>query len=136
MTSPMNAPVVIDRFITNIAAADVHASAEFYKALFQFNIAFESDWFIQLTTDNKDFELGIIQADHELLPAAFRGKPLGIYLTFVVADLAPVIAQAKAHGYEVVQAPELTFYGQLRALIKDPGGVLVDISAVDANAAP
>ncbi|MEM6431112.1 MAG: VOC family protein [Deinococcota bacterium] len=136
MTLPASTPAAIDRFITNIAAADVYASTEFYKALFKFNVAFESDWFVQLTTDNKDFELGIIQADHELLPAAFRGKPLGMYLTFVVADLTPVVAQAKAQGYEVVQAPELTFYGQLRALIKDPGGVLVDVSAVDTNAAP
>ena len=47
----------------------------------------------------------------------------------MVSDSAEVCARANTLGYEIVQEPQLTFYGQLRALIKDPAGVIVDVSS-------
>jgi len=40
---------------------------------------------------------------------------------------------AKERRYTVMQEPVVTFYGQKRLLIKDPNGVLVDVSSPESR---
>jgi uncharacterized glyoxalase superfamily protein PhnB len=54
---------------------------------------------------------------------------MGMYITLVVDDATSIYNKAKALGCNVVKEPELTFYGQKRLLLKDPSGVLVDVSS-------
>lgn len=120
----------INRILTNLCSADLPASKKFYTTLFDLTVAFDSDWFIQLVSENSGLELGIIQADHELIPQQYQGRPAGLYVTFVVDDVTEIFEQATALGYDIVQPPEMTSYGQRRLLLKDPAGILVDVSSV------
>jgi len=119
----------ISRLITNICSHDLLASRDFYTNLLGFEVAFESDWYIQVTSPTEPkLELGIIQQDHELIPQAFQASPQGIYLTVVVADVDAIYACATSMNVQVIQPPKDEFYGQRRMLITDPNGLLIDIS--------
>ena len=47
----------------------------------------------------------------------------------MVDDVAPIYEAAKALGCDILQAPEATFYGQMRMLLVAPEGTVCDVSA-------
>lgn len=118
----------LKRLITNICSNKLDESKAFYVRLFNLEVAYESDWYIQLHSPGHQ-ELGIIKADHELIPPSFQKEAQGVYLTFEVDDVDATYEKANGAGYDIVQAPEDTFYGQRRLLMTDPNGLLLDISS-------
>ncbi|MEL6381861.1 MAG: VOC family protein [Cyanobacteria bacterium J06626_18] len=121
--------VAIARLIPNICSQKLAASRDFYVNLLGFEIAFDSDWYVQVASPaNPKLELGFIQQDSELIPPAFQATPQGTYLTLVVDDVDAVFATAQLLNLEVLQPPKDEFYGQRRMLITDPNGLLLDIS--------
>lgn len=119
----------LQRLLPNICTDLLRETALFYGELFDFKRVFESDWFIQLQSTTGTIELGIMKRDHELVPSDYQGAPNGFYLTLVVEELTSIYEKVQQKGYDIVQEPEDTFYGQRRMLIKDPAGSLVDVSA-------
>lgn len=123
----------VNRLLTNICTDDLVASKHFYTQLFDFKVSFDSDWFIQLVNEGESLELGIIQRENDLMPAAFQQVPQGFYLTFVVEDVEAVHEMAKALKFKIIEPPADTFYGQRRLLLQGPSGALVDVSAPIPN---
>ena len=120
----------LNRLLTNICSNKLEESKSFYTKLFDFEVDYDSDWFIHLISKDKQLELGIIKSGHPIVPKDLMEAPSGFYLTFVVdnADAIYDIAQ-KIEGLSVISPPEDTFYGQRRLLLKDPNGVIVDVSS-------
>lgn len=123
----------VNRLLVNLCTANLAESKAFYTALFDFKVDYDSDWFVHLISTGHELEIGLMQADHELVPEEFRGRPVGMYLTLVVDDATRIFETARKLGYEIVKEPELTFYGQKRVLLKDPAGVLVDVSTPETT---
>lgn len=119
----------IDRLFVNICSNHLAESKAFYTKLFDFDIGFDSDWFIHLVSKGEKLELGIIDRNNDLVPESYRNYPQGLYITFVVDDVDAIWEVAIDEGFEILAKPENTFYGQRRMLIKDPDGTLVDISS-------
>jgi predicted enzyme related to lactoylglutathione lyase len=119
----------INRMMTNICSEQLAESRNFYVRLFDFSIDYDSDWFVHLISKDKQFELGIIDLNSEIVPTEIRNKPTGTYITFVVDNVDEVFKLAKTNKYKVVQSPENTFYGQRRMLLKDPNNYIIDISS-------
>jgi len=119
----------IKRIMTNICSDNLAESREFYTKLFDFNVEYDSDWFVHLTSKDKNLELGIIDRTNETVPKEFQNNPQGFYVTFVVDNTDEVFKIAKSENFEIVSEPTDTFYGQRRFLLKDPNGTLVDISS-------
>lgn len=116
------------RILTNICSDNLQESKAFYVELLGLQVKYDSDWYIQLCVpDNPEVEYGIIQRDHALVPDAYRQKPTGMYVTFVVADVDATYAKALEMSVPIVQAPRNEFYGQRRFLTQDPNGCLLDI---------
>jgi len=88
-----------------------------------------SDWFIQLTSRDKHFELGIIERTNQIVPTDYQHVPQGFYITFVVDNVDDIFTIAEKENFDIVEKPTDTFYGQRRLLLKDPNGTLVDISS-------
>lgn len=107
----------INRFLTNVCSDNLEESKVFYTSLFDFKIDYDSDWFVHLISEGRELEVGIMQASHDLVPEEFRGKPMGMYITFVVDDATSIYKKATDLGFNVVKEPELTFYGQKRLLL-------------------
>jgi predicted enzyme related to lactoylglutathione lyase len=119
--------------MTNICSTKLSESRDFYTKLFDFNINYDSEWFVHLISKDKQLELGIIDKNNELVPAEFQINPNGFYITFVVDNTDEVYKIAKAEKFEILSEPMDTFYGQRRLLIKDPNGALVDVSSPIPN---
>lgn len=119
--------------MTNICSDKLTESRDFYTKLFDFNIDYDSDWFVHLISKDKQFELGIIDRTNEIVPEGFQTNPEGFYITFVVQSVDEVFESAKKEGLEIIANPTDTFYGQRRLLLKDPNGALVDVSSPIPN---
>ncbi len=120
----------IHRLIFNICSSNLVESKSFYTTLFDFTVGFESDWFINLKSQSQPYEIGIIEKENDLAPSESRNNPTGVYLTFVEEDVEATYQLAKSLNFEILQAPEDTFYGQRRMLLKDPDGLVVDVSSL------
>lgn len=129
----------VTRAFANVLTDDVAGTRDFYTNLLDLTVAFDSDWFVNLTTPARDpehgtpiCEIGIWRRDHELIPADFRQSPAGMVLSFVVDDVDAVYASARHHGLAIVAEPRNLFYGQRQLLLTDPNGALVDVSTPTA----
>lgn len=120
---------ILNRIMTNICSDNLAETKYFYTKLFDFELGYDSDWFIQLISKDKKLELGIIDRSHEMVPEGFQNSPQGFYITFVVESADELFAIAESENFEIVSKPMDTFYGQRRLLLKDPNGTLVDISS-------
>lgn len=117
-----------NRILTNICSDRLTESRDFYVALLDCEVKYESDWYIQLCSpSHKELEFGIILRTHDLVPKTYQTAPSGMYVTFVVPDVDLVYQKALAMGFCVVQEPRNEFYGQRRFLIVDPNDCLIDI---------
>ena len=126
----------INRLMTNICTADLQQSKSFYTTLFNLRVSYNSDWFVHLSSENQQFELGLIAQNHDLVPKAYQNAPQGFYLTFVVEDADALYAIAQSNSFEIVEPPQDTFYGQRRLLLKSPEGALIDISSIISDMNP
>ncbi len=123
----------INRLMTNICSTKLLESKNFYVKLFDFNIDYDSDWFVHLISKDKQLELGIIDKKNEIVPTDFQTNPNGFYITFVIDNVDEVYEIAKKEKFKVISEPSDTFYGQRRLLLEDPNGALIDISSPIPN---
>lgn len=115
--------------LTNICSDNLESSKRFYTRLFDFNIDYESDWFIHLISKEKQLELGIISKNHDIVPKIAQTDPTGFYITIAVDKADEIFEIAKSEKFNIISEPEDTFYGQRRLLLQDPDGVVVDVSS-------
>ncbi|WP_244891295.1 VOC family protein [Cyclobacterium xiamenense] len=119
--------------MTNICSDKLPKSRNYYTKLFDFNVDYDSDWFVHLISKDKQLELGLISRTSEIVPDGIKNIPQGFYVTFVVENADEVFEIAKKEGFEIISEPSDTFYGQRRLLLKDPNGVIVDVSSPIPN---
>jgi len=119
--------------MTTICSDNLAKSRDFYIKLLDFDVNYDSDWFVHLIAKDKKLELGIIDRTHDIVPKDFQNKPQGFYVTFVVDSADEIFKIAQSEKFEIISKPSDTFYGQRRLLLKDPNGTLVDISSPIKN---
>lgn len=121
----------IQRAFPNVLVADLARARVFYVDVLGYRPTFESDWFVQVAAPNEPLlELGLLRRDGEVVPEQARGgAPAGAMLSVVVEDVDAAVERARAAGVPVVEAPRDLFYGQRRAVLRDPDGLLVDVSS-------
>lgn len=118
------------RAFTNILSGNVEQTARFYQELLGMKRAGDFGWFIVLSHDDMpEFEMGVLDKDHDTIPNGLSSSPAGCILTFVVDDLEEVHAKAISMQTEILQKPTDLPYGQRRLMLRDPAGSLVDVSS-------
>jgi catechol 2,3-dioxygenase-like lactoylglutathione lyase family enzyme len=126
--------VSINRVIFNILAKDVGTSAAFYQQLAGFEVVGQADWYVTLTSPSMPgFELGLIDQVSEFVPRAARGTVGGLYLTLLVPDVAAAVELARGMDVEIVEEPTIVAEGWSRAVLRDPNGVVIDLSTEAAQ---
>ena len=123
----------INRLMINICSDNLSNSKAFYTTLFDFQINYDSDWFVHLISKGKQLELGIIDRTNQIVPEGYQNLPQGFYVTFVVDNVDEIYETVKEKKFEVIEKPTDTFYGQRRLLLKDPSGAVVDVSSLITN---
>ncbi|MEM8551403.1 MAG: VOC family protein [Pseudomonadota bacterium] len=127
--------MTLTRTMTTVLTADVQGTSAFYRSLLGLKEHFSSDWFVVLTHDAvPGLEFGILAADSDVAPNKLARAPGGLMMTFVVADVDATHETAEGMGADIVEPPRDLFYGQRRMLVRDPNGVLIDLSSPTAPA--
>ncbi|WP_405419212.1 VOC family protein [Streptomyces erythrochromogenes] len=120
-------------FYPVLATRDVAASRDFYTRYLEFEVTFETDWYVSLRrTDAPQYELALLDHAHPTVPEghriALRG---GLLLNFEVDDVD------SEHQRLVVVAglPEVLplrteEFGQRHFIFVAPDGVLIDVITV------
>jgi len=119
----------INRLLINLLSSSLEESKHFYTTLFDFKAEFDSDWFVNLISESRSLELGLIHPSSDIVPDGLPSAAQGFYLTFVVEDVEATYQLAQSKGYDITAAPHDTFYGQRRMLLRAPDGVVVDVSS-------
>jgi len=111
-----------------LGTADVATSARFYREHFGFEPTFISDWYVSLRHPLPPHaELALLDADHETIPTGYRGPASGLLVNIEVDDVDELASRLSAAGVPVVQELRSETFGQRHVIVRDPGGVLVDV---------
>jgi predicted enzyme related to lactoylglutathione lyase len=120
----------VQRFLFNIPSDDIEQTAGFYTELFGFEIMFRNvDWYIQLALPgNPAVQFGIIRRTSSFLPPQLQLPAQGMIFTIQVDDVDSVYQEVKTRGHPIVQALRDEEFGQRHFLLKDPNGLIVNVS--------
>lgn len=115
-------------FYPLLQVTDVAATALFYERQLGFSRIFDSDWYVQLRAASEHpFEIAIIAADHDSIPAAAQGPSRNVILSFYVEDAAAEAARLAQAGVPIIQRLRDEVFGQRHFIAADPNGILIDI---------
>lgn len=105
----------------------VEAAARFYREHFGFAVTFESDWYVSLRRDR--WELAVLDARHETVPAAVRGTRAGGVLVNIEVDEVDAEYERLVSngGLDAVLPIRSEAFGQRHFIVRGPDGVLVDV---------
>jgi catechol 2,3-dioxygenase-like lactoylglutathione lyase family enzyme len=120
--------VLTTRIIANLFSDNLQKSKDFYVNILDFKPQFESNWYINLKSNDSQLEIGLFPKTTDLIPSHYVQSPSGVNLAFVVNDLDEVHDRAMRMNAQIILEPEGDFYGQRRMLLEDPNGILLDIS--------
>jgi catechol 2,3-dioxygenase-like lactoylglutathione lyase family enzyme len=111
-----------------ICTAKVAETAAFYRSHFGFAPAFESDWYIHLTSQaDERVNLAILDHGHATIPSGFRKPVQGLLINFEVDDVDGEYEKAKAAGLDIRLELRDEDFGQRHFILADPNGVLIDV---------
>ena len=120
---------IVNRVLFNVLCRNLAESVAFYRSIAAFDLIYDSDWYVVLSPPGQPLvQIGLIDQVSEFAPRHAWGEPKGSYLTLVVDDVIAATARAGELGVEVIEEPVALSYGQTRALIRDPNGVVIDLS--------
>lgn len=109
-----------------LMSTDVAATAAFFHDAFALETVFASDWYVSLRSGA--FELAVLDASHESIPAGYRTPATGMLVNIEVENVDAEHARLVTRGVATV-AQELRSetFGQRHVILVAPGGVLVDV---------
>lgn len=115
-----------------IMTDDVAKSKAFWTENFLFKVAFDSEWYVSLKTDQQPaFELALLDPDHPTVPEAFRGKfKGGLIVNLEVDDVDTEYERLRKIGLPMHVPLRSEDFGQRHFITSDPNGVLIDVIKV------
>lgn len=118
----------LTQFYTVLCTDDVAGTAAFWRTHFRFTPAFESDWYVHLTSDvSPAANLAILDFRHETIPAPFRRRAQGVLVNLEVEDVDAEYERAVAAGLTIHLALRDEPFGQRHFITEDPNGIAIDV---------
>lgn len=110
----------ITRVDSTISTNKLQESKEFYMRHFDFQLVYESDWYIELIA--RDFPNGIsFTLPQREEGEFFNGK--GLIISFEVEDVDSEYCRLKEEGLQIYQELQNKPWGERSFVINDPNGV-------------
>jgi catechol 2,3-dioxygenase-like lactoylglutathione lyase family enzyme len=111
-----------------ILTGDVAGTSAFWQEHFRFRPLFDSGWYVHLqSVEDRHVNLGIVQGDHETVPASGRGRVSGLIINFEVRNPDAVYERVKAAGLPILLTLRDEGFGQRHFITADPNGVMIDV---------
>jgi catechol 2,3-dioxygenase-like lactoylglutathione lyase family enzyme len=120
--------MLITSYYPVLMVDDVATTSAFYRAHFDFEPAFEADWYVHLQSKlQENVALAILAGDHDTIPAKARGSARGLLINFEVQDVDEVYARLCTAGLPILLPLRDEPFGQRHFITEDPNGVLIDV---------
>lgn len=117
-----------------LLVSDVPQAIAFYEQAFGLKQRFihESELFAEMEMEGAALHFAASKAVKANLPNGFQENnlahlPAGIEICFVTDDVATAFATAIEAGATAYAEPNVMFWGQTIAYIRDPDGILIEI---------
>lgn len=118
----------ITQYYPVIQVSDVAATAEFYRAHFDFEVQFDSDWYMHLQSRHDPaVNLAILDGFHDTIPKEAQGETRGLILNFELADVDAFFARSTQAGLPIIKSLRDEPFGQRHFITIDPNGLLIDV---------
>ena len=118
----------ITQYYPVLQVENVAKTAEFYQTHFDFDVAFESDWYMHLQSRHDPYvNIAILDGFHETVPAPAQGLTKNMILNFELADVDTFYGRAVAAELPVLKALVDEPFGQRHFITMDPNGILIDV---------
>ncbi|MEM6533222.1 MAG: VOC family protein [Myxococcota bacterium] len=112
----------------DICSDDLVACRDFYTAMFDFEIVFEIDWYVQLKCPANDaLQIAFVTREHSSVPSKYREHPRGVVITLETDAVDPLFDRAKRLGLNIILPVQDEVWGQRHFMIEDPNGLVVDV---------
>ena len=112
----------IKRIDTTFSTDRMQESKDFYMKYFGFKLAYESDWYIELTTKNEDAGISFTLPQREE-GEIFSGR--GMILSFEVEDVDAEYEKIQDEDITICQSLQDKPWGERSFVVDDPNGVHV-----------
>lgn len=103
---------------------------EFYVNKLGFGVTHEMDWYLQLHTPNKQFDIGFLEPNHEtqnpLFQPEFANK--GVWFTIELEDVDAMYEEIQKKGIPIVVSLRDEPWGERHFSIVDPIGIGIDFT--------
>ncbi len=109
---------------------DIIRSCDFYVKNLDFEVAFESSFFILLTTKgDPSYRIGFLSEEHPSSPPSTPALKIdaGTYITLQVENAKSVFEQLKKTGLKFSYTLTNEPWGQRRFGLTDPNGMYIDV---------
>ncbi len=110
----------ITRVDSTISTNKLQESKEFYMRHFDFQLVYESDWYIELIARNFPNGISFTLPQREE-GEFFNGK--GLIISFEVEDVDSEYCRLKEEGLQIYQELQNKPWGERSFVINDPNGV-------------
>jgi uncharacterized glyoxalase superfamily protein PhnB len=102
---------------------------KFYQEVFEFEVVFEADWYIQLLHTESGVEIAIMKPDLENQPTELHTEydGNGIAFSFEVDDAEAEYLKIKEKTDTIFHKLTTEEWGQTHFMLKDPAGVVIDV---------
>ena len=118
---------MLNSFYPVILSNNIKLTGNFIKKYFNFKETFVSDWYISLEHEN-NFEIAIIDKNHETIPERFRQQPKGIILNFEVEDVDKIYERIlEDKNMNILLEIQNEEWGQRHFIFEGPDNLLVDV---------
>lgn len=116
------------RFFPVLTTDRITECVDFYHRHFGFDVVFEADWYVHLLSET-GLQLGFLKPNHssqpEFLHGAYRGE--GVVYSFDVEDVDQEFRKLRDSDVEILYQVTTETWGQRHFMIRDPGGMIIDI---------
>jgi uncharacterized glyoxalase superfamily protein PhnB len=121
----------VNSYYPVLCVNDVAETANFYKQHFNFEAAFENEWYVHLRMkDTPEVNLAIVDGNHESVPAEWRRTVQGVLINFELEEVDAFYAELKASGLEMLLDLRDEPWGQRHFIVNDPAGTMIDVIKV------
>lgn len=113
---------------TVYAVENLAAAKTFYSDHFNFEVAFENEWYLHLVSET-GVQIGFLLPNQPTQPSIFQ-KPYngnGVIFSLEVEDADAAYAEAEANALKIVLELRSEDWGQRHFCIEDPNGIHIDI---------
>lgn len=121
-------PVKATGFFPVLTTANLTECRDFYVRYFGFTVVFEADGYVHPASEG-GIQLGFLRPNHptqpDFLQAAYTGS--GVVYSFEVNDVDQEYEKIKKSGVPILLEVKTEEWGQRHFMIKDPGGMAIDI---------